>query len=435
MSGQPDIAPSPGPQDADGSAAGAGRLLEFRVLAGPQRGCRLPLRPGEYAAGSLADSDILLDDLPADQAAFVLRVDALRIELEPVQASLRRDGEPVPGKAELAPGQVFTLGAASFTVDERAAPWPDEATADDPAAHEPEAASAPRAEPDDAPASRRAVPRRRRAPFWALWLAGTAAFLCAGIGLMLVSLSPARARSAPPTPPVLAPGALSALVAAAHDHADLQLARDAAGRWRIAGFIRTYDQKLALIRAARAADAFVRVDVEADDDMALLAGDTLDRLGMADDLQVASMRSGELALSGRLSNPALMGHLQATLLADVPGLRRVRVADQGVTDDAPAATLRKLLVEAGLAGRVDVREDGLRLVVSGRLSRAEQDAWAAIRDRMFASGSPLELVEQFRAPPGHPADGDIVLVMQGPVPYVMHDGGAKEGRSYAQETR
>ena len=439
MSGQPDIAPSPGPQDADGSVAGAGRLLEFRVLAGPQRDCRLPLRPGVYAAGSHADCDLLLDDLPADQTAFTLRVDAQRIELEPAQAGLRRDGEPVSGKVELAPGQVFTLGTASFAVDERAAPWPQEMPVADPAAAAPatapEAGFPPHAEPDDL-AARRPAPRRRRAPFWALWLAGTAAFLCAGTGLMLVALSPARARSAPAAPAVLAPEALSAIVAAAHDHADLQLARDAAGRWRITGYIRTHDQKLVLVRAARAADALVHVDVEAEDDMTLLADDTLRRLVVDDELQIASMRAGELTLAGRLSNPALLGHLQETLLADVPGLRRVRIADQGVTDDAPAATLRKLLAQAGLEDRVDVREDGLRrLVVSGHLSLDELDTWAAIRNRMFASGSPLELVEQFRAPPGRSADSDIVLVVQGPVPYVMHDDGAKEGRNYAEETR
>ena len=85
--------------------------------------------------------------------------------------------------------------------------------------------------------------------------------------------------------------------------------------------------------------------------------------------------------------------------------------------------------------RIDVSQDGQRLVVSGKLSKSELDAWAAIRDRMFASGSPLELVERFRTLPGHSADSDIVLVVQGPVPYVMHDGGAKEGRSYLEETR
>ena len=436
MSGQPDIPPHPGSQDAGGSVAGAGRLLEFRVLAGPQRDCRLPLRPGVYAAGSRADCDILLDDLPADQTAFTLRVDATRIELEPGQSSLRREGEPVSGKVELAPGQVFTLGMASFAVDERAAPWPEETPAMDRAPEmpvtAPEVAMPSRA---DAPAAREATQRRRRAPFWALWLAGTAAFLLGGTGLMLVALSPARARPTLDAPAAPAPDALSALVAAARDHAELQLAHDTTGHWRIVGYIRTHDQKLALIRAARAADPFVRVDVEAEDDMTLLADDTLHRLGVDDELRIASMRAGELTLAGRLSDPALLGHMQATLLADVPGLRRVRIAGQDVTDEAPAATLRKLLAQAGFADRIDVREDGARLVVSGKLSRAELDAWAAIRDRMFSSGSPLELVEQFRTLPGHAPDSDIVLVVQGPVPYVMHDGGAKEGRSYTEETR
>ena len=438
MSGQPDIAPHPDPQDAGGAAAGAGRLLEFRVLAGPQRGCRLPLRPGVYTAGSHADCDILLDDLPADQTAFTLRVDAQRIELEPAQAVPRRAGEPVSGTVELAPGQAFTLGSASFAVDERAAPWPEEAHAEDPVATtpatEPEAGLEPRADPDDL-AARRPPPRRRRAPFWALWLAGTAAFLCGGTGLMLVALSPARARTAAAAPPALAPDALSALVGSARDHADLQLTRDAAGHWRIAGYIQTNDQKVALIRAARAADPLVRVDVEAEDDMRLLADDTLHRLDVDDDLHIASMHSGELMLAGQLSDPALIGHLQATLLTDVPGLRRVRISGHGVTDDDPAATLRKLLEQAGLADRIDVSQDGQRLVVSGKLSQAELDAWVVIRNRMFASGSPLELVERFRTLPGHSADSDIVLVVQGPVPYVMHDGGAKEGRSYLEETR
>ena len=85
MSGQPDIAPHPGPQDAGGAVAGAGRLLEFRVLAGPQRGCRLPLRPGVYTAGSHADCDILLDD-QSHTGDYSLPLDAGPRKSEPAKS-------------------------------------------------------------------------------------------------------------------------------------------------------------------------------------------------------------------------------------------------------------------------------------------------------------------------------------------------------------
>jgi type III secretion system YscD/HrpQ family protein len=436
------------PEDNRPSPAAA--AFEFRVLAGSQRGCRLPLPAGRTLAGATAGSDLLLDGCAADAEAFVLHVGEAGVELEPLDDALRLRGERVAGRVALAPGESFVLGMARYAVDLLDAPWPQEAdaapaaaAADDgtpdafEAAVQAAAAAAPAAA---APKAAPALRRRLSAPFWLLWLSGTAVFGCAGVGLIVAALNPAKALPMPSAAFAARPNtALADIVAAANRaQAVLALKPDGDGRWRLQGSVPTHDQQVALIRAARAVDPGLRIDVQADDDMALLADDTIERLSMDDQVRIARMHAGELDLQGQPADDAMYAHLVDTLKLDVPGLRVVRLRPGvAVAGPAPApgdtsmrAQLQRALADADLADAVSVREDGVRFVVSGALDEDAHARWTAIRERLFALGRPLEIVERFEAggASGRPA-GDVVLAVGGAVPYVMHGDGRKEGRA------
>ena len=220
--------------------------VEFRVLAGGQRGCRLPLPPGRYRAGTTAACDLLLDECPDGEDAFTLVVDDHTITLQPLQAGLRASGRVNPC-GPLAPGEVLTLAGGRYAVDRLDAPWPeaDEAQAataiasasdgsatdgDDGSEHDHDAdvpfdtvagrmgpGPSSTTLPGEWPGARSgalgllavlgarmrgrkaAAPRRPLPPWWVLWLGGTAVFALVGVTVISAALTPANAVPAPST--------------------------------------------------------------------------------------------------------------------------------------------------------------------------------------------------------------------------------------------
>ena len=439
--------------------------LEFRVLAGGQRGCRVPLREGRYSAGSAVSCDLLLQGLAPGLVAFVLHLQGQDVALEVLDQSLCM-GEAAPrGRVALQAGQAFTLGDAIYAVDLCEAAWPEDPdvllretaasatpalpgsadeTAPEPAGDETGEQLVAQAEAPPLPGEARPLASRlaallpirlgsrwgsrgdrplKRPPFWTLWLAGTAAFLVIGVTL-LVALNPAKAR------PALAPApTLNDVMEQARDHAQLKLVQQEGGRWQMSGYVLTHAQKIELIRAARAVDPTVRLDVNADEDMAALARDTIARLAMPE-MQIGSLHFGTLELKGHARSGAALKHLAFNLFSDVPGLHDVHALED--EDDAALVMLQDKLAEAGLADRLSARQDGPRLLVSGILPDSMRKSWLEIRQRVSERFGALEIVENFRealAP-----RQDILLSVGGPVPWVVLSTGEKQGRSVAETT-
>lgn len=366
----------PAPVDAPAAT------LEFRVLDGPQQGCRVALQRGVYYAGSGADNDLLLD--AGHPVAFVLYWGHSNLALEAIAPGLCCAGRQVEGMQTLQAGDSWTLDGVHYAVETADAPWrlpsmeaatpqhlpqnPQEdaqdqahaAAADSPPMPAPQAAALPPGDDDeddllplpaalalgDAPYAQAVaappVPRRRTG--W--WVAG--ALLLGGSCAALLWTQ--RSQSAAPSQlvrrmPATAPAAepLAALLAASADHARLNLS--AAGpRQRLSGYVQTDRQRIELIRAARQLTPNLRIDISSDEELVLQARDTLARFPHSG-LSIASLRYGELTLAGSASSPAAAQQVIHALQADIPALTQVHwTAPEGAASDAPLVpALRALL--------------------------------------------------------------------------------------------
>jgi|GEM_PF-2522697 len=451
--------------------------IELRVLRGPQAGCRLPLSAGLYRAGADESCDILLEGPAEGESGFVLYVGHKALALESLGAGVRIDGKPASGLRELAKGRVFELGPWLFVVDDTSAPWPEDTEAllantsppaeTDGLAGEPLSEGSPESTagvtavpaeavdagaevsdidaldttpteavsaPADAPVPRRA---RRALPFWVLGLIGTAVFLGCGVLTLALSLAPQAPRPVPEAAPLQR--TLAQIIESAGPEGDVRLEPMPGGRIRLTGFTSTRQQRTALIREARAVDPAVLVRLITDEDLESQARDALTRFA---DLRVtlAGVHLGRITLKGHVNSGEVRDQITAAIRDGVAGFGEL---DNQITanDDALIA-LRERLASAGLAQMLVVRldrGDGSRLLVEGAPDEAARAAWQTVRGELVAQfGESLEIIERFQAKPvarkprGASRD-DVVVVVMGPMPYVVLENGSKVARSAAVE--
>lgn len=425
--------------------------LEWRVLDGPQRGCCLPLKAGVYRAGSAAQADLVLaGSQPA--LAFVLYVGFSAVALEAVDPALRLDGAALNGLHALVAGQEWTLAGVRYAVDMADAAWPlagasgvaaagtgeagMPADAVPPLPAQPEAVNAGASDSASesgtetgtaAPARSAYVPaaRPRSGRRWSVAAALLAA-LC-GSAWWIARATP---RAAPPaTAQAVRP--LDALLAAAHDYAQLQLTQNGP-QWCLSGYIRSGRQRAELLRAARKLEPSLRVDVHADDELEELARETLSRFAQSG-VEVRFVRYGTLSLQGHASNEALLQRIKTALREDSPGLDQIDA--EPANDLAVLEVLQGLLADSDLDGRINGRMDGERLLVEGRIEASQRDSWDAVRHQLEARFGAALLIEErlavtTAARPVAPR-GDMVLSVGGAQPYVMLRDGQKEVRRAA----
>lgn len=434
----------------DGATAVA---LEWRVLDGPQRGCCLPLKAGVYRAGSAAQADLVLaGSQPA--LAFVLYVGFSAVALEAVDPALRLDGVALNGLHALVAGQEWTLAGVRYAVDLADAAWPlagasgvaapdtDEAgmatDAVPPLPAQPEAVNAGASERAietatgaAAPADSAYVPaaRPRSGRRWSVAAALLAA-LC-GSAWWVARATPRAAPPATAQAKAQAVRPLEALLAAAHDYAQLQLTQNGQ-QWCLSGYIRSGRQRTELLRAARKLEPSLRVDVHADDELEELARETLSRFAQSG-VEVRFVRYGTLSLQGHASNEALLQRIKTALREDSPGLAQIDA--EPANDLAVLEVLQGLLADSDLDGRITGRMDGERLLVEGHIEASQRDSWDAVRHQLEARfGAALLIDERLAvttaARPVAPR-GDMVLSVGGAQPYVMLRDGQKEVRRAA----
>jgi type III secretion system YscD/HrpQ family protein len=395
--------------------------MELRVLSGPQAGCALPLRAGTYRAGADDCCDIVLEDLPAGEIAFVIYAGHKVVALESLVEGVGIAGRPARGLCELRPGRLFEFRSWVFTVDDPSAPWPqdvesmrsavqaassDSATeagdlqgaglaALDTASADPEgeasrsagerASVLPREDGAAGPPSAdKAGPGRRRPPFWVIGLAGTAAFLASGVLALTLSLAPSR--PAPASDPTRHALALNRVAASATGGA-VKLERLLSGRFRLSGQLATRLQRTTLTRDARAVDPSVLVHVSADEDLEALARETLARFPGAG-VELAGVRLGRLTLKGHVPDGQMSEQIVAALRDGVPGLTAV---DNQVTanDDAPAPATAPATAPGSVNANVEMPRK----------------------------------VQRHHAPQ---YQDDVVAVVMGPIPYVLLRDGTKQ---------
>ncbi|MQA40546.1 type III secretion system inner membrane ring subunit SctD [Rugamonas aquatica] len=421
--------------------------LELRVLDGVQRGCRVGLKSGLYRVGSTERCDILLEGAAPGCLAFALYVGHGAMALEAIDEGVLLDGEAVVGLHALRQGQLIAVGEHRFVVGEAGAEWSDYAPAlgsigaeEEPAVPVAAVATEVAVEaPDMSEIAVSAVTQGtavalRRALKRGGWL--VAAVLVMGGATELIAATYATPRSVVAASAAPKPQPLEALVAAARDHAALKLVALPGKRWCLSGYVRTGQQRAELARAARRIEPALRIDVSADDELEQMAHDTLARFPQSG-LEVASVRFGELTLSGHASGVAKLKRVTTALQDDSPGLRQIHAEATNV--EAALQVLGELLAEAGLGDRVTARLDDERLLVEGRLDETQRSSWNAVRYQLEVRfGADLPLTESFAAagaaPARQPSNGDVLLTVGGAVPYVMLRDGQKEGRRAAGGT-
>lgn len=448
-----------------------GAQLELRVLAGARQGCRIPLRAGLYRMGSGARCDILIDTAAPDDG-LVLYVGERGLALE-------RLGAAAAALQLLVPGQCFALDAQLFAVDWSSALWPDSAAlaaapmqgaedaglADTAAAAQPSAASAAELAPEAAlaeapaeggpPATDAALAHPieqgeaagavapgalpplgkvvRTGRVWR-WLAG--ATLVLGAGCTTVYLVPHRSgstndrhrSSAPPAHPVAASAPvdpLAAAVAAASDQGQLRLTRLADQRWRLSGYIHTSAQLSALAARLRQLAPDLRIDVAADDTLAQLARETLQRFAPQGEVELDELRDGQLSLRGLIGTEEELRSLRSALNEDLPALAAIHTGDVTCAEQA-LQVAQQLAEEAGLDNLLSWQREARQLHVRGRLDGAQQQRWLEVRQQFEARfGSSISLHEQLDVKPA--PRQDVVLIVGGRVPYALLRNGDKLG--------
>ena len=409
--------------------------VELRVLYGPQAGSRLTLSPGEYMLGSGDECAVILAGPRIQASHATLSFDGNLPSITPLDGEVYDSlGNALLESVPLALGMPFEIGGIWVTIDDTDAPWPEAETI----AHmaglvAPVAAPAPaEVAPPPRPSEIRLPKKASMAMGLTMGALSLLALTAIGGSLWLVAHSSPQpklsvARTEVPIEPV-ASRELKLKLAELSAANALVVTTRRDGTPEISGYVEDRATLAQVQRIVRQLANTSVIQVLVDADLIEAAAKTIGRLNDPARAMVkaTSIHHGSLMLSGAVASPTVRENLFETLKAEVPGLRDVN-GNLFMAEDLPAL-LQEKMMEAGLAGKLQVIERQPTFLLRGKLSESDMPRWEKLLlsfNEEFGSLLPIRAtisLVQSKPPVG------LQMIVGGPMPFIVTDSGQKIGR-------
>lgn len=352
----------------------------LKIISGPHQGAEILLKPGRLVVGSHADCDLVLHDVLVAAQHFALTLDKSGLTVEPLEGRVFNQGKRVEAKGTVREFGFVTAGTTHLVVGPAAARWPLLSVADVPELEKEVPAPASVAKPAEpslaavvTPASEEKktgkgpTPEQRRR-----------AWFVAGFGGVLLVVWLALWFFWAPTP-VVPPGPGS------RERAELALRslpegksltlEEQGGQWVVSGYVDSESAYRELSSALRIEAPEVAQRIWSTPRLLETARTLLAERKVS--LEAAVEGPGELRIRGSLRSAAEWNRIRQLLLAEVPGLLRIR-------DDvqiSPLTTPPVFRAEATAAvARAEVAEAPAPLTVVGLRELAEGQGWVRLSD-------------------------------------------------------